>query len=385
MIFRERIDFAIINRAFWPQSPVIGGTLLRLAEEAAKSQSVCVITQSNQEKLSEILNNEQRGNGASIRACRSYSNVNSSILLRLMDGFIFMLWTIFSLLITRPKKVYVSTNPPIFVPFIVFLYSSIFRANYYYHLQDIHPEAANIIVPLNKVIFTFLSRLDSIVMRHATGIITLTMEMKKYIIARSETVAPIILIDNPAFIDSQIENVKKTKDIVFCGTAGRLQRMPLLLESIAEYLKNGGTLNFTFIGSGVYLAKIKRMEKKFNMVTCHGFIPSNEAAKIVSQHRWALLPINDEVTRYAFPSRSSSYIASNCNILAICSKDTSVARWVITNKFGIVSKANVKDIVAHFKYIEMHNKNICFNNKIDFSSSLFVKKILLFIKNTENT
>jgi hypothetical protein len=375
-----RTDLAIINRTFWPHSPVIGKVLLELSEVAAESRSVCVITQSDRKKLSKVLSNAKRGKGVCIKACRFYSNINSNILTKFFDGFVFIIWTIYSLILTRPRKIYVSTNPPIFIPLIVFIYSSIYRAKYYCHVQDIHPEAANIIMPLNKFVLTFLSWLDSIVMRHAAGIMTLTVGMEKYIIFRSKTKAPILLIDNPAFIEKHIEAVKKSKDIVFCGTAGRFQIIPLLLESITKYLNDGGTLNFTFIGSGIYLPEIQALSRKFDSISSLGFLPSEKAANIVSQHRWGLLPINDEVTRYAFPSRSSSYIISNCSILAICSKDTSVSKWVIENKFGNVSEPNVKSIISHFKAIEREgNKEVNHSNKIDLSTAFFVKKILAFI------
>ena len=215
----KKNDLAIINRAFWPQSPVIGEALLKLAEEAAKSRRVYVITQSSI-NISEKLMKAKRGKKVNIKACSSFSNVNSNIITRLLDGFIFMFWTVYSLVITRPKKVYVSTNPPIFLPFIVFLYCFVFRAKYYYHLQDIHPEAANIIIPLNRQLFLFLLRLDSIVMRHASGIMTLSEEMKQYILSRSETTAPILLVDNPAFIDAQITMIKKQKILFFVERLG---------------------------------------------------------------------------------------------------------------------------------------------------------------------
>src|SRR5690554_7658079 len=39
----------------------------------------------------------------------------------------------------------------------------------------------------------------------------------------------------------------------------------------------------------------------YEQVDYLGFIPATEAAELVNQHRWALLPIDDEVTKYAFP------------------------------------------------------------------------------------
>ena len=60
------------------------------------------------------------------------------------------------------------------------------------------------------------------------------------------------------------------------------------------------------------------------------------------------MPIEDEVTRYAFPSKISSYINSGAKILAICSDDTSVAKWVKTNQAGIVVKPTLDAIVDIF-------------------------------------
>ena len=41
-----------------------------------------------------------------------------------------------------------------------------------------------------------------------------------------------------------------------------------------------------------------------------GIISATDAAELINQHCWALLPIDDEVTKYAFPSKSSVYALS---------------------------------------------------------------------------
>ena len=89
-----------------------------------------------------------------------------------------------------------------------------------------------------------------------------------------------------------------------------------------------------------------------------GFLPAAQAAEVVNQHRWALLPIDDEVTRYAFPSKSSSYVVSHCRILAICGRETSVARWVEENGIGHACAPEKHDIVAAFRKIEVEG-SVC--------------------------
>jgi glycosyltransferase involved in cell wall biosynthesis len=350
-MFANKSDFAIINRGFWPQGQVIGASLLQLAESIAQRKKVAVVTQADG-KLKERLVEAGRGQGVEALDCLSRSDSSTGLVKRSLDAVVFMFWTFFCLVRTRPGVVYVSTNPPVLVPFIVFVYAKVFGARYCYHLQDIHPEAANIIVKLHPLVFGVLQKLDGIVMRHADSLVTLSEDMRSCILDRSKTRSPIYLLDNPAFEVVPTDPASRTKDFVFCGNAGRLQRIPLLLGAIAEYLDQGGSLNFCFVGAGVYSPKIKELADRYESVAYLGVLPAEQAAEVVNQHRWALLPIDDEVTRYAFPSKSSSYVVAHCRILAICGKETSVARWVGENGIGRACVPDRDEIVRVFQTIE---------------------------------
>lgn len=349
----KKTDLAIVNRSFWPQSQVIGEGLLQFAEHATKNYSVCVITQAETD-LQELLKENGRGQGLVIRACKSYTTSASGVLKRIAEAVFFMLWTFFSLVRARPANVYVSTNPPVVVPFVVALYCRLFKARYVYHLQDIHPEATNIVVPLNKLVFHLLKTIDNYTLRHAGAIITLSEDMKQYIQQRSGTTCSIHLLDNPSFEIDPLAIEQRTKDIVFCGNAGRLQRIPLLITAIKEYLRNGGKLHFTFAGGGVYASDILELSKSSEQVDYLGVIPATQAAAVVNNHNWALMPIVDEVTRFAFPSKSSGYVLSGAGILAICGTDTSVARWIVENEVGLICAPEHKDLVSCF--FELENK-----------------------------
>ena len=340
----KKTDLAIVNRSFWPQSQVIGESLLQFAEQAAKKHSVCVITQADGD-LSEKLAREGRGKGVQVRACKSYTTSASRLVKRMAEAIFFMLWTFISLVRANPANVYVSTNPPVVVPFIVALYCRLFNANYVYHLQDIHPEAANIVVPLNGVVFGLLKRIDNYTLRHAKAIITLSEEMKAYTQRRSGTPSVIYLLDNPSFEVVSAPMEERARDVVFCGNAGRLQRIPLLITAIREYLHKGGKLRFTFAGGGLYAPDIKALAEEYVQVDYLGIVPATEAAELVNQHRWALLPIDDEVTKYAFPSKSSGYVLSGSGILAVCGAKTSVARWVEELNVGVVCMADHEALV----------------------------------------
>lgn len=290
--------------------------------------------------------------GVQVRACRSYTTSASSVIKRIAEAVFFMFWTFLSLVRAKPANVYVSTNPPVVVPFIVAVYCQLFGARFVYHLQDTHPEAANIVVPVNKFLFKVLRAIDNYTLRHADKVITLSEDMKTYLQLRSNTARPIYLLDNPSFEVTPVPFEQRTKDVVFCGNAGRLQRIPLLLGAIQDYLQQGGKLRFTFAGGGVHAPDIQALASVNEQVHYCGFIPAADAAELVNQHRWALLPIDDEVTKYAFPSKSSSYVMSGAGVLAICGKDTSVARWVEHLGVGLVCPADHVSLVRCFFSLE---------------------------------
>ena len=175
--------------------------------------------------------------------------------------------------------------------------------------------------------------------------------MKNEIIARSKTKCKIHLVVNPAVSIVGIAQ-DKIKGFVFSGNAGRLQRIPLLLKSINKYKEQGGVLPFLFIGTGVYSDEIYMLTNKYKDIKYKGLVDTNTANDLISRYEWALLPIEDEITKYAFPSKTSSYVSCGSNILSICSDQTCVAKWVVNNNFGINILPKVDDLVDVFFKIE---------------------------------
>ena len=135
-------------------------------------------------------------------------------------------------------------------------------------------------------------------------------------------------------------------------------------------------LPFLFIGSGVHSSEIRSLSKEYDDVVYEGLVDANIANKLTAKYEWALLPIEDEVTKYAFPSKTSSYILCGTNILSICASWTSVAKWVVSHNYGINVSPDVDNIVKEFFKIE---SGVTINSgKVDadyFSIERFVKSI----------
>lgn len=351
---QEIEKIAIVSRSFWPVNPAIGEALLLLSEALAKDKQTVVITQVNK-GFSKLLENAERGQDVKFTTMPSMTDSSSHMAFRISELLLFTGFTFASLMWHRPDKVYVATNPPVFTPMAVRWYCELFHKKYVYHLQDIHPEITAVTTGKSNFITRFISAIDTKTIVKASTIITLTEQMKSYIHKKSGTSSTIHLLSNPSVQGQQIaedSNPERIKGFVYCGNAGRLQRIPLLLVSIERYINEGGTLPFVFAGGGIHSNAIQQLANQFANVSYLGILPADEAASLLRQYSFGLMPIEDEVTKYAFPSKSSSYVFSGCQVVAICGKATSVAEWVDSNKLGYVAEPDEESLVNLFHELE---------------------------------
>ena len=350
---------AIVSRSFWSENPAIGEALLLLAESLSKEAKPIVMTQVNK-GFTKKLKNAGRGQDVKFVTLPALTDSSSPIVLRISELLLFTGFTFTSLIYHRPDKVYVATNPPVFTPLAVRWYCQLFDKKYVYHLQDIHPEITSIVTGKNNFLTRLLERIDTNTITKASTVITLTEQMQSYITKRTGKQLNIRLLSNPAVQDTnQTDNTRleRIKGFVYCGNAGRLQRIPLLHDSIKRYIQEGGKLPFVFAGGGVYSDAIQELADQYQSVSYLGVLPASEASNLLHQYSFGLMPIEDEVTKYAFPSKSSSYIFSGCQVITICGKNTSVAEWVLTNNLGYVADPNIESLVDLFHKLERNSSS----------------------------
>ena len=208
----KRYDFVVINRTLWPKYSIISTALLNLLEKKLNSNTkVALVAQCNNHNKAD-LHKSKRSIGIKFFLAKAFSNSSSSLMIRIFDSLFFMLWVSILLIITRPKNVYISTDPPLIVPFIVALYSKFSSSKFIYHVQDIHPEATNLFVNINIFLLNILKKIDNFTLCRASKIITLNEEMKLQIILRSKTKKEIKIISNPSVPHNSLKLIKKKKD-----------------------------------------------------------------------------------------------------------------------------------------------------------------------------
>lgn len=348
----KRPTTAIVSRSFWPDNPAIGEALLLLAESLGKQSDSLVITQVSK-SFPKLLEKSGRGKNVIFSTLPSLTDSSSPIMLRIGELLLFTGFTFASLAWHRPDQVYVATNPPVFTPLAVRWYCSIFNKRYIYHLQDIHPEITSIVTGRKNIVTQLISYIDTKTIAKASCIITLTDQMKSYINKRAQRELSIKLLPNPSVQGTGSEiKTDRIKGFIYCGNAGRLQRIPLLIEAIKKYLDEGGKLPFVFAGAGIFKEDIKQLADAYENVTYKGVLSAQDASRLLHKYSFGLMPIEDEVTNYAFPSKSSSYVFSGCEVIAICGEGTSVASWVRENKLGYVIQPETEALANLFHKLE---------------------------------
>jgi hypothetical protein len=367
----------IVSRDFWPNAAAIGDGLILLSRMLSKNNKTHVATMSRH-NLSELNKLEDEGmSNVSFHTLRPLTDSSSGILLRIIELVYFSFWLFFSLLKSKPSIVYVATNPPLLVPFVVAIYCKIFRKKYVYHVQDIHPEASSLLMSIPRFVFSILQAVDTWVLNNAYRLVTLTEDMKISLRARGIKRVDITLIENPSTISSALSQ-DKVKGIVFSGNAGRLQLMEIVLEAIERYLKANGQLKFCFVGAGIYKERILNLATIYQNFLYKGSVDGETAMRITSGYRWALLPIMPEVLSYAYPSKIPTYISAGCEIISVTSHETSLAKWLESSGYGKNVEPSVDALIKcfHKLYLQPHTDMSVASKKTfakpnDFANNLF--------------
>lgn len=358
------MSITIINRDLGEHAGAIGVGLTDFATNMALAENVQIITSSNSLDLVKLSQN----NKIQLSHVKSMTSSNSNIFMRLLETFYFSIFVILDLCKTKPKIVYVTSNPPIIIPFLVYIFCSFYKAKYIYHVQDIHPEATNIILKLPRLVIRFFKYIDTLTLKNADVVITLNQDMKNTLLARAPAIR-ITLLDNPA-VKLKLEETRlcKINGAIFCGNAGRLQHMEVLLDAIDTFLtEDTGDFVFAFVGRGIYSERLAQMAKKHTRFKYYGYVSATEALRITSIYKWALLPIVGEVLKYANPSKLPTYIAAECQVISIVSKASSLANIIKTHNLGFNLEPTMDDLIEGFRKLSQCEIN--FNGYHEFKIS----------------
>jgi len=320
--------------------------------------------------------------------------LNNTKIEKILNYFWFPIITFIFLLAHKKYHIItVSTAPQIFLAFFVSLITKLKKNKLIYHCMDIHPEIGRLSGEFkNKIIYYFLKKIDMITCKTASAIIVLSSDMKKALIDRAKYLEDKIFIINNYDIstkeiapDSFFQENSSKKRIIYAGNIGRYQHLDSFILALREYgcIEN---IELIFVGEGHALNQLKHLAAPIK--NCVRFIPHQSlsiARKIISEADMCIVSLQEGVIKYAYPSKTMTYLAEGIPILACVEKKSELAQFITTENLGIVVDHSEREEIYNFfkqlsqnnlSYRKEHIQNV-FNKT--FSKKQFEKKFTCLI------
>jgi len=277
----------------------------------------------------------------------------------------------------RYDLIIANSHPPILMGCALRLIRAIRGTPYIYHCQDIHPESAALAGEWRRTgLFRFLRRLDGATCRGAQHVVTLSRDMADAIALRGLATDNVVIINNPPLLSqesraesqepddcgfrisdfgldsgnpqSEIRNPKSPVRFLFAGNLGRFQGLDRLVEAVRLVV---GSVPYQLIFMGEGSAKGDLIDQAGDLVGERiVFVPQQSVDAAVAAMRacdYGVVSLLPNVYRYAFPSKSMTYLSAGCPLLAVVEPMSELARTIVRHDLGYVAGAeSVADIAA---------------------------------------
>ena len=235
----------------------------------------------------------------------------------------------------RVDVVMAVSTPPIVLGISGRFLAQLCRADFIYHKQDIHPDAAAAIgLGRSRYSIELLRHLDSWTDRRAARVVVLSGDMAATETARGVLASRLCVINNfdPWETPARVERGSAASDeagpfrVIFAGNLGRFQGLHSLLCA-AMALRGDDRIRFDLVGDGALRAELEReiAAQRLQNVTFHGYVPPPEAAALLRDSSVGVVSLAPGVIRTAYPSKTMSYLRNGCPVIAMVEADSDLA------------------------------------------------------------
>lgn len=238
----------------------------------------------------------------------------------------------------------VSTVPPVIMGAAARMVAALRRTSYVYHCQDIHPEAATVSgVLTHRWLLRFMSWIDHRNCQKSAATVVLSEDMRASLLQRGLPTGNILIINNfimddgvqPEAVPSMLEKPAGTFRVLFAGNIGRYQGLEAVIDA-AKTLAEHPKLHFVFVGAGAAAEALKERAGALLGSTVF-FYPFQQLPVVLEMMRnadLALVSLQANMFRYAYPSKTMMYMEAGCRILAVIEPESELARLVLAAGIG---------------------------------------------------
>jgi glycosyltransferase involved in cell wall biosynthesis len=386
----------LVHRFFWPDSPPYAVILNEMAKMLiAHDYQVDVLSSiPSYKSVSDSRGfryKEDSKEGFKVYRLKVF-NDSQNRLLKIFNFMFFPLQVFFFILFRRKYDVVtVSSSPPVILAFCIAVCSKIKGFSMVYHCMDLHPEIGKISGDFrNRLLFRLLQKMELFSCHVAKKIIVLSEDMKSSMVARDPAlIGKTVIINNfslPAYeqvaeLPHELRKKESIKRLVFAGNLGRFQGLDTIVRSLLSF-GHADKLELYFVGEGSYLKPLKDMasESKNIHFLSHQSVPM--AKLIIENADFGIVSLDAGVIKYAFPSKTMTYLESGTPILFCCGDNCEFASFLQITNLGYFANLTDEDqLHTVFKKIIDNEDSILDSNKLKdfyehhFAQHLFDKKL----------
>ncbi|WP_200861831.1 glycosyltransferase family 4 protein [Marinobacter sp. EN3] len=289
----------------------------------------------------------------------------------------------------RYDVIMVSTSPPVLGGWFAALAAKLSGARFIYHCMDIHPEIGRISGEFsNPKVFNLLSKLDSWACAQARPVVVLSQDMADSLTGRKSGTIPDTFVINNFSLPSDVDEVaelpfewpKARFVLIFAGNIGRFQGLDALIDAMIA-LKSRSDIHLLMMGEGVEKDRLTEKARHAGAnVTFVGHQSVQTAKAAMARAGAGFVSLLPELYRFAYPSKTMTYLEQGCPVLVAVEPSSCLARDVVESGSGLAVPAGDADALSEalIKMAESQERLSEMRQRaLDLSSQAFATDVVL--------
>jgi len=338
-----------IHRYFWPDTPPYASFLRAIAAswQAHGYQTEIFSTQPSYKPELKLQRRPASEFVDGVKVRRLNLSRGRSGPQRAFTMVSFTLAAFFVTLRKRRDLVMCSTTPPVILSAAVCMAARIRRSAFIYHCMDLHPEIGALSGEFKRRwIYNILMYIDTATCRRASTIVVLSADMRNSLVARDPTLADRTVVlnnfDSPTYNEHASEPIlPETRNegrlrLVFTGNLGRFQG----LEAVAEgVLQTQLPIDLIFMGEGNARPRLQTISDRAPYaadvrIEVRPHDTRDKVQALIDSADLGIVSLTPGVIRYAYPSKTATYLSAGLPILVSVEADSELARTVADAQVG---------------------------------------------------
>tara|TARA_Y100001933_G_C18886263_1_gene516289 strand:- start:200 stop:1012 length:813 start_codon:yes stop_codon:yes gene_type:complete len=264
--------------------------------------------------------------------------------------------------------------------------------------MDIMPEVGKISGDFtNPLIFQILKKIDVLSCFAANPLIVHSIDMKNTFMKRKSGYKfKYEIVNNFSVKSKSQETLNNLPDlkisqnkltVLYAGNIGRFQSLDNVIKGMTK-IKKDKDIELIIMGEGVQKDFLIKLSKS------HGanirFIPYQDpitAKRIINQVDIGLISLSKGIYKYAYPSKTMSYLEQGKPVIAIVEKQSQIAKDIQYGNFGYVISNDIEkslpNLLKKLKYskkeLDKKKSSVLNNYEKLFSSEVILNKWDLII------